>query len=208
MKTIGRIIKESRIKRKYSLRRVEEETKIKKEYIDKIEKEIWASLPDFPVVAGFVRNIASFLKIDEKSAVAILKRDYPPRPISINPKPDVSTDFIWSPKMTFLTGVGIVLVLIFGYLTIQYMRFVNPPRLIVERPKEGEVVTERELIVLGQTDTDATVKVNNQSAIVGPEGDFETTIEVSENTSEVAVEARSRAGRETVVRRKIKPEFK
>lgn len=208
MKTIGTLLKESRVRKRFSIKKVEEGTKIKREFIEKIEKENWPSLPSFSVVAGFVRNIASYLGIDEENALAVLRRDYPPRPVSINPKPDISNEFIWSPKLTFIAGVGIVLIMILGYLGFQYSSFVSPPKLSIEKPSDGEVVVQRNLLVVGKTNSDATIKVNNQPAIVSPEGDFETTIEVSENTGEIVVKAESRAGRETVVRRKIVTQFK
>ncbi len=208
MKTIGKLIKEARIKKRYSLRKVEEETKIKREFIEGIEKENWKALPDFPVVSGFVKNLASFLKVNEKVALAILRRDYPPRPVNINPKPDVGNEFIWSPRLTFLVGIGIVLVVILGYLAFQYFRFVSPPTLSLNLPKEGQVVSQKNLLVSGKTDTDATVLVNNQPVLTDESGNFSTTMEITQKTTEIEVKATSRSGRETTIRRKIIPEFK
>ncbi len=208
MKTIGKLIKEARIKKRYSLRKVEEETKIKREFIEGIEKENWKALPDFPVVSGFVKNLASFLKVNEKVALAILRRDYPPRPVNINPKPDVGNEFIWSPRLTFLVGIGIVLVVILGYLAFQYFRFVSPPTLTLNLPKEGQVVSQKNLLVSGKTDTDATVLVNNQPVLTDESGNFSTTMEITQKTTEIEVKATSRSGRETTIRRKIIPEFK
>ncbi len=208
MKTIGKLIKEARIKKRYSLKKVEEETKIKREFIEGIEKENWKVLPDFPVVSGFVKNLASFLKVNEKVALAILRRDYPPRPVNINPKPDVGNEFIWSPRLTFLAGVGIVLVVILGYLAFQYFRFVSPPTLSLYQPKEGQVVSQKNLLVSGKTDTDATVLVNNQPVLTDESGNFSTTMEITQKTTEIEVKATSRSGREATIRRKIIPEFK
>jgi len=106
-----------------------------------------------------------------------------------------------------LVGAALVIALVLGYLGFQYVRFVSPPPLSVERPREGEVVKERSLTVLGKTSSDATVKVNNQPALVSDEGEFEAEIEIFEGTSEVIIQAISRAGKETTVHRKIKPEL-
>ncbi|PIP57517.1 transcriptional regulator, partial [Candidatus Woesebacteria bacterium CG22_combo_CG10-13_8_21_14_all_39_10] len=64
MRTIGEILKSARIKKRYSLKKVERETKIKKEFVEAIESGDWTVLPDFPVVLGFVKNLASFLEVD------------------------------------------------------------------------------------------------------------------------------------------------
>ena len=207
MKTIGKLLKEARVRRRYSLDKVERETKIKKEFVDAIEKENWKVLPEYPVVVGFVKNLASSLKINESQAMAFLRRDYPPQKLSINPKPDVSKEFVWSPKLTFLVGVGAVLAVILGYLVFQYVRFVSPPELIVNEPTEGQVIDSRFLTVAGKTDTDATIRVNNQPVLINENGEFTTEIEISETTGEIEVKATSRSGKETVIRRNIKPEL-
>lgn len=207
MRTIGIVLKEARVRKRSSLAHLEELTKIKKEFIGNLEKENWSLLPDFPVLVGFVKSISKTLGLNEDSAVAVLKRDYPPKALFINPKPDVSDKFVWSPKLTFLLGAGVVIAIVLGYLGFQYIRFVSPPALVVERPREDEVVRERTLKVSGRTSSDATVKVNNQPVLVSDEGVFVAEIEIFEGTGEIVVQATSRAGKETIVRRKIKPEL-
>ena len=207
MRTIGVLLKEARGRKRYSLEYLAQLTKIKKDFIERIENEDWASLPDFTVVTGFVKSVSKSLDLEERNTVALLRRDYPPKTLHINPKPDVSDKFVWSPRLTFLVGAALVIALVLGYLGFQYVRFVSPPPLSVERPREGEVVKERSLSVLGKTSSDATVKVNNQQALVSDEGEFEAEIEIFEGTSEVIIQAISRAGKETTVHRKIKPEL-
>jgi len=207
MRTIGVLLKEARGRKRYSLDYLAQLTKIKKDFIERIENEDWTSLPDFTVVTGFVKSVSKILDIEERSTVALLRRDYPPQKLHINPKPDVSDKFVWSPRLTFLVGAALVIALVLGYLGFQYVRFVSPPPLSVERPREGEVVKERSLSVLGKTSSDATVKVNNQQALVSDEGEFEAEIEIFEGTSEIIIQAISRAGKETTVHRKIKPEL-
>ena len=207
MRTIGVVLKEARGRKRYSLEFLAELTKIKKDFIQSLESEDWVSLPEFPVVTGFVKSVSKSLGLDERGTVALLRRDYPPKALPINPKPDVSDKFVWSPRLTFLVGAGLVIALVLGYLGFQYVRFVSPPPLSVERPREGEVIKERSLRVLGKTSSDATVKVNNQQALVSDEGEFEAEIEIFEGTSEIIVQAISRAGKETTLYRKIKPEL-
>ena len=207
MKTIGRAIKEARTKKRYSLSKLEDVTKIKKDFIEALEKDNWKDLPDFPVLVGFVKSISGALGTGEKNLLALLRRDYPPKTLSINPKPDVGNKFIWSPRLTFVVGVGIIIVLLLGYLAFQYGTFVAPPSLNVSEPKEGQVITERLVRVSGKTDSDAIVRINNQPVLLDSEGNFVAEIEIFEGTNEIEVKAQSRAGKETIVRRKINPEL-
>ena len=59
MKTIGQILKNARVKKKYSLAKLEDLTKIRKEFIDSIEKEDWENLPAFPTIFGFVKSVSA-----------------------------------------------------------------------------------------------------------------------------------------------------
>lgn len=208
MRTIGDILKSARIKKRYSLKKVERETRIKKEFVEAIEGGNWTALPELPVVAGFVKNLASFLEVDVKTAYATLKRDYPPRGLLINPKPDVGGKFTWTPKYTFLLGIVIIVVMLFGYLGFQFVKFNSPPALEVTSPQDSFVATSNKVDVSGKTDSDATVKINNQLVLVGDDGVFNGQVEIFEGTKEIVVTATNRAGKETTIVRKIVPKLK
>src|SRR3990172_8865555 len=98
MRLIGEVIKEARLRKKLSKNKLEKDTKIKKDFIEAIEESRWDLLPEFPVVSGFVKTIATYLGLKEDQLVALLRRDYPPKDLKINPNPDISEKFTWSPK--------------------------------------------------------------------------------------------------------------
>lgn len=207
MKTVGKFLKEARLKRKYSYAFLERETKIKKEFIAAIEAGNWKALPEFPVVLGFVKTLASYLKLDTKFAGALLKRDYPPQTLAVSPKPDLVERVFWTPKHTFFVGVATILVLVVGYLGIQYHQFSSPPRLEIYEPKEGAVVETSQLLVSGKTDPDAVLEINNQPVLLEEDGKFTSKIEIFEKTSEIIISAKSRSGKETLIKRKIIPKL-
>ena len=207
MKTASEVIKEARLSKKISLSRLESETKIKKEFLKAIEDGAWNKLPDFPVVTGFVKNIADFLGINQSRLMAILRRDYPPKKLVINPKPDVSEKFTWTPKLSFYVGATVIATFILGYLIFQYSRFVRPPALSVLVPNEGMTVTDPKVEIIGKTDPDTAVKVNNQPIFVEEDGSFSAEIAIYEGTTEIVITATSRTGKESVIRRTIKPQL-
>lgn len=207
MKSVGSFIKEIRVKKRISKEKLAELTKIKKQFIDLIEKERWELLPEYPIVVGFVKSIAGSLGVKEEYLVALLRRDYPSKTLLINPKPEIAEKFTWNPRLTFITGVIIAVFLVIGYLIFQYSIFINPPELLLETPMEGEVVSQGTLIVKGKTNPEATVYVNNQPTLVEEDGRFTAEIEVTKFTQEIVVKARSRSGKETIVSRKIRPEL-
>lgn len=206
MKTVGQIIKDARVKKKFSLKKLEEITKIKSVFIQAIEKEKWEILPPFSTVLGFVKSISAAVDVDQNMAVAVLKRDYVPRSLDVNPKPDVGPHFIWGPKLTFIIGIGVVVLIILGYLAFQYKRFISPPFLSIESPKEDQVVNGNNVLVFGSTDSDAKVTVDNQLVLVDQNGKFSVSIGVAPTTKEIDVVATSRSGKMNEVKRVIEVE--
>lgn len=207
MKTASEVIKEVRLRKKISLSKVEDETKIKKEFLQALEEEDWSKLPEFPVLTGFVKNIAAFLGINQNRLIAMLRRDYPPKKLNINPKPDVSEKFVWTPKLTFYVLTATIVVFILGYLVFQYSRFVRPPALLITVPEEGMVVKDPQVKIIGRTDPDTAVKVNNQPIFVNEDGTFSAEIAIYQGTTEVVIVATSRTGKESLIRRTIKPQL-
>jgi cytoskeletal protein RodZ len=204
---IGEFLREARLKRGLNVVKLSRETKIKRDFVQAIESQDWGTLPEFPVVQGFVKNISSFLGEDEQKALALLRRDYPPRPEALIPKADIGNKFTWTPRRTFAAGVAAIFLLVAAYLGFQYYRFLKPPRLEINTPQEGAVVRTEGLIVSGRTEPDVSVVVNDQPVTVGAEGNFETQIEIDETTEEIGVVATSRSGKETTINRRIKVEL-
>ena len=194
---------DARARKRLSLKKLEEITKIKSVFIEAIEKERWQALPAFPTVLGFVKSISAPLGLNEKMTIAVLKRDYPPRKLNINPKPDAVSRFSWSPKLTFAVGIVLVVIAILGYLGFQYTRFLSPPDLTIDSPKENQIVTGSSVLVFGSTDSDAKITVDDQPVLVDQDGKFSVSIGVSNTTKEIVIDAISRSGKERVISRKI-----
>jgi cytoskeletal protein RodZ len=203
MKSVGQVLKRSRQKKKLSVEKLSQITKIKPEFISSMESQSWDKLPDYPVVSGFVDKIAKAVDQDPEKVKAFLRRDYPPKNINPNPKPDLKLKITWSPKLTFAVGIFMVIVGISSYLIYQIKSFNKPPDLEVANPQQQEIIKTSKIFITGKTDEDATVRVNNQQIYVDEYGNFSGEIDVYEKTKQVEVVATSRSGRQTVVVRDV-----
>lgn len=203
MKTIGALIKSTREAQNMSIRDLSRETKIKVEFLEALEKESWSKLPELPVTIGFVKNVADALSISREQAVAFLRRDYPPKVLSMLPRERVKSAFKWGPKYSFLVVAGVLLLILGSYLVYQFTSFSSPPRLTVISPTNEEVVSSKNVTVRGVTEDTSTVRVNSQPVVVESDGTFTTEVEVVPQTKEVTITATSRSGKETTVKRTI-----
>lgn len=207
MNTIGQILKDARTRKGVTLKSLEKETKIKKEFILRIENNDWQNLPDFPVVSGFVKNISESLGVSVDNANAVLRRDYPPKKMAISPKPDIDNKFKWTPRITFFAGISMLVILVLSYLVFEYFRFMKPPDINIDEPKENQLLTDTKVLVKGSTTTDSILTVNNQPVILDQNGGFETSIEINKDTKEIVFKVVSRSGKVREISRKINPDF-
>lgn len=203
MKHVGQTLRDARLKKGMSLIDVEQKTKIKRRYVSDIERGNWDKLPDYTVVCGFIRNLSDLYGLDPSKTAAFLKRDYPLPKETAEPKPDVKEKFSVSPKIVFAVGVFAVLIIVSGYIFYQYKMFSKAPELVVKVPVEGQNIEGSVVKVLGMTDENSTLSVNNQPVVVEEDGSFTAEITISEDTHELVIKSSSRSGKETIVTRQI-----
>ncbi len=203
MKTIGTYLRVAREEQNITYKELSHATKIKPEFLEAIENAQWEKLPELPVLVGFVKSISDVVNLNRDQAVGLLRRDYPPKKVSINPVPDVRREFRFGQRTIYAVIGVIALVLMSTYLFSQYKTFTSPPPVTIISPAENELVSAHKLTVRGTTDATATVKVNGQTALVDENGNFATDVEVVNETKTIEVHSLSRTGRETVISRTI-----
>lgn len=71
--SFGQTLQEARVKASLSISQVEMETKIKKDYLESIERDDFKRLPPLVYVSAYVKTLCSLYKIDEGETESILK---------------------------------------------------------------------------------------------------------------------------------------
>lgn len=93
--------------------------------------------------------------------------------------------------------IGFVVVVILGYITLQYNSYFFGPRLEVDAPKENFVVRNNIVEVSGNTDPYATVLINNEESYVALDGTFKKTIYLFEGQRQIVIDSKNRNGKNT-----------
>jgi len=90
-----------------------------------------------------------------------------------------------------------------GYLVYQYSQLLGPPFLEITSPPPVLVTAERTVEVIGRTDPEATILVNNQSLVLDKGGQFSVRIPLYPGDNTISVEATSKTGKTSSLIRKI-----
>lgn len=208
MRTVGQVLKEERERKFYTLLEVEHSTKIRKELLEALEQGAYSKLPPPTFVQGFIKNYGKFLGLDTEKLLAIFRREFsdqknPPRILDSFANPIDKKIFRLTPAK-LLGGVVLALVVVFfAYLWFEYRFLVGAPFLEVKEPPDQFNTDSSVVQVIGRTDPEAKVSINNQEITVDPSGRFSQEIKLSDNVNTVTVKAISKSDKEVKVERTV-----
>lgn len=74
MRTVGEMLKEARIEKKYSLEDIERGTKIRLKFLQAMERDDFAQMPSLSYAKGFIKNYSEFLGLNSKTVLAFFRR--------------------------------------------------------------------------------------------------------------------------------------
>lgn len=205
MKTVGVILREARLNKAYSLDQVERDTKIRRKFLEAIEADDYSKLPSVAYAKGFVKNYSQYLGLNSDNVLAFFRRQTKEIPrSSLLPKgvaePLNRSWFQLTPGRFLALLLAGLAAIFLGYLGLQYQKLKQPPLLRLEQPKGNVVTAERRLDLLGKTDTDATVTVNNIAVPIRNDGKFFDQVTLEPGINQISVTATSRYGKSTTVK--------
>lgn len=204
---VGQKFQEARLQKNLTLESVSQGTKIKVAFLEAIEKGEYEKLPSVTYAQGFVRNYARFLNMPEKETLALFRREFDKEkaikvlPLGFTKTKDFSLYRFKSKQNLFL--VFSVLLLLMVYILFQSRGVLVNPSLFVSSPQEAAVISSNAVTVIGKTDSNATVFVDNFSVSLDSNGVFTKVINVFPGKITVTIRVVNRFGKETILKRNI-----
>jgi len=208
MKTVGEMLRDSRVAHGYTVDDVEQGTKIRAKFVEAIEENDFTKLPSLSYAKGFVKNYSDFLGLDSGKTLAFFRRQTNEMPkSSLLPKgmEEPLNRSLWQltpGRFVALIIIGLVSLFLL-YLGFQYRALQKPPTLNIDSPVNHAVVTDQRLEILGKTDPDATVTINGVSVLVRDDGKFFDQVALDPGVNTFTITATSRLGRATTVVREV-----
>lgn len=206
MRTVGQILREERIKKGFSLEQVEKATRIRLHLLHAVEADEFKKMPAKPYIHGFIKNYSDFLGLPTQTMLALFRRQFTLsekiKPYLVE-EPLIDTKWRLTPNKVIAVLVVLLILLLFSYFYSQYQALHQPPPLELISPKNELVVKDDKMAVFGDTDTDATVTINNQPVIIKENGKFYKDIELHIGNNTIIVEATSRVGEKTTIIRQV-----
>lgn len=206
MLSVGQALKNERLLKGFSLEQVEKATKIRAKFVVALENDDYKVLPHAPYIQGFIKNYGGFLGLNINTLLALFRRQYAQKQqqnrTSLE-EPLLPSPWRLTPNKVIMVTVFMLTIILFGYFYFQYQLLFVPPPLEISTPKEEFVTNKDTAEILGQTDSDAIVKINQEPVLVKSDGKFYKEVKLSLGSNTFLIEAVNRRGKTTPVVRKI-----
>jgi len=204
---VGEKLYEERVKRGYTLEEVSKATKIRSAFLAAIEKGEYKKLPSGTYVHGFVRNYARFLGLPEHEILALFKRGYAEEKfLKVLPDGFVRKDDFPLSKIKFAQTFKVlilILIALVAYIIFQYRSAIFNPSLSVSSPKENSITSSQAILVIGKTDPNSTVFINNETASLDKDGNFKKTVNVFPGRAKITIKSVNNFNKTTILERQI-----
>lgn len=204
---VSQRLRNERLKKGLTLDEVSKATKIRINFLSAIENGDYQKLPSSTYAQGFVKNYAEFLGLSKNEILALFRREFNednffkvlPEGLT-NPQEINTSEVRFSGKLFILILIFIILLF---YAVFQYRYAILNPPLEIYSPKEAEVVSLRTTTVVGKTDPNATVYINESSVSIDQNGNFKKNIDLFTGKSTIKVKVINYFGRQTYLERHI-----
>ena len=211
-KTLGEVLVEARKEKEVTLVKVERKIHVQKKYLEALERGDYSIFPGQVYGRNFLRAYASFLDLDMGRLTALFDKEYDSHHrfngshqepiVDFKPRSRKSS-FIIFPKVAKSILVLAVVVVLVGYLSFKVKNIISPPILIIRSPADNLITEGTHVQVVGQTEKEVELTINNEEVLIGNDGDFSKTINLKDGLNTIEVIACKKHSRENVVERHV-----
>lgn len=209
-RSVGERLRSARLRRKLTLTELEGLSKVRAFFIEAMEASAFDKLPATVYCLGFLRAICQVLNVpyqrfegefrkEQTLWLKIHTTSFDHHRLIRAHRPKT----LITPKLIALGSALATVLAVTGYFYVQLATFLSPPLLEIIEPGTEAKLGSDEVQVVGKTSEGATVTINQESVVPGPDGHFSQAISLEQGINELEVSAQTRFGRQTTKQIKI-----
>jgi len=207
---LGAKLKQARAYRGLGLEMISQRLKIKTAYLEALEEDDYDHLPRGLYHKSYLKKYADFLGLSREDLVVDSVRDLTSK-MDEGQNP-FSQPLIKKSKLMILPQIirnfliALVIVICLFYLALYVKKIFFAPYLILEQPNKNLVQTDNTLVVIGQTEPEAEVRINNELVLDNKDGRFSQTLTLKKGLNNIVITAQKKYSRiKTVIRQILIP---
>lgn len=207
-KTVGEKLRDLRDSKFYTTKRLSKLLLIHEKYIKAIEEGRYDNLPDEMYTKNYIASYAKFFGLDpapylnqylEESKSSKIKK------IENLPKTSpIKIPSFWNTTNLIRNTIIIVFVIAFvSYIGFEIKKITTPPNLSLSTPQDEEVVEKPVIQVVGKTEKEAILKINDELVTPHSDGTFNEDVDLQRGLNLIKISAANKYSKENIIYRKI-----
>lgn len=192
MLTVGNLLKKARENAGKKIEEASQVTRIKPDYLEKIEKNDFSGFSSSAFVKGFIRSYSSYLGLDAENIVALFRRQIGEEDVPLKPKntPIKTESTVVSPAMIMSGALILFFVALFGFLLFQFYKLQQAPALTIAEPKDSAVTVDKPTLeIKGFTESNSVITVNGKQVQLKDDNTFTLLLDLKEGANTFKFEA-------------------
>jgi transcriptional regulator with XRE-family HTH domain len=202
--TLGEKLKKLREENLYSVKRLAKKVFIHKKYIEALEENDYANLPDEIYTKNYIIAFVKFFKRDPAPFVnEYLSEISKNKTVSKKYITGGSSRFVFPVHMTKYAIIGIIIISFATYLGFEIKTITTPPHLRIFEPADATVVKSPVLTIAGQSNKESRIKINGEPIMPNADGTFKEDIDLQRGLNIIKISASKKYSKENIIYRKI-----
>jgi len=203
--TIGEKLRQARSYKNLKIEDAAKKLNIRAEYLSALEEERFEKLPTGLYGKNFLKKYAKFLGLKPRDLLKNWQEasntDSAADPFS--QKIVKKNKFIIFPKIIRSFLIVMAILICFLYLVFYFKKIVFPPDLVITQPDKNLLIQDNSIIISGQTEKEAEIKINGAIVLNNQDGYFSQTVNLKKGLNNITITAQKKYSREKTIIRQI-----
>ncbi len=202
-KSLQELLSEKLSEKGLDLARLKSQTGISPRFLDAIFSGEYKNLPALPYVRGYIVILAKFLGIEFDELWGFYKDTLQLKRSGVADELPRNRFAIKTLNIKFLALSSLALLIIL-YFSIQAFNHLKSVELsLLNFPEDTLTISTSTFLILGKTNPEAKVLIDNEEVLVDTDGSFSKKIELNSGINTLKVSAKKLFGSERVIEREI-----
>ena len=192
-KNLGEKLIEARTDAGVGLEKAAKDLNIAFKYLEALENNNLAGLPGRPYLKNFLQLYCQYLRLNFADCWNDARR------LEIKEQKKYKNIegryFLMWPKFIKRAIIGLIVAAILIFLALSIEKIFTPPPLQIIQPQDGLITKTRQIEIIGQSQKEVEIIINNNNVFVDNEGGFQTTLDLQNGLNLIKITAKKRYGR-------------
>jgi len=188
--SLGEKLQKIRVERNISLEQASKDLNIPFKYLEDLENNNLSSLPSQAYLKKILKLYCRYLRLDFSACWRAMKKF---KVAEAERNRDVNRKYFLSwPKFIRRMIIILLILAVLFFLVFKIKEIFIAPPLDIIQPTDGLIINQKQIEIIGQSQPEVEVTINNENILVDDQGNFQTTMDLQKGLNLIKITAKKR----------------